>query len=132
MTATPSQLKIIWPTFAAVPDETIQYWLDIAAPAVTWDDDHAHMLLAAHYLTINGNGAGATAQLAAGGAAGVKMIRTGSLTIDFGDSATWQGLASTTFGLQFLDIAISYRGGPFVTSTGTLPDCQPYGAPWAC
>lgn len=123
MTATPEQLRTIWPVFAEVSDDSAQYWLDQALPAVAsfgTQADHAQLLLGAHYLTINGIGAGADAQLAGQGLLGAKSIRSGSLSVDFGEGGSATGLATTSYGRQFMAIAAGYIGGAMVTDTGTL------------
>jgi hypothetical protein len=117
--ATPELLKETFPAFAAVANATVQYWLDRAARIVTdaWaeaDQQHAHMLLAAHYLTSNGFGTGAEAEVAAQGMSGFKSMRSGSLSLDRGDTsgvAAMGEYGSTSYGRQFWPILQANRGG---------------------
>lgn len=125
MTATPATLKGLWPVFASVDDAAVQYWLDYAAPAATWaNGDHARMLLACHYMAVNGLGSGTQAQMAAGGATGIKSVSSGALSITFADnaaSASAGSLSATSYGQQFATIARAYGGGALLTPSGTLP-----------
>lgn len=127
--ATPTELKELFPAFAAVAEGTVQVWLDRAARIVTsaWieaDRKHGEMLLAAHYMTLNGLGTGAEAEMAAAGASGFKSMRSGSLSLDRGDgsgSAAAMGeFGTTAYGRQFWPLLRANVGGPRVSDTGTI------------
>ena len=126
--ATPAELKALLPAFAAVADATVQAWLDRAARLVTeaWPDSdrkHGEMLLAAHYMTLNGLGTGAEAEMAAAGASGFKSMRSGSLSLDRGDTSGGDAMGeygTTQYGRQFWPLLRVYAGGPRVTGTGTI------------
>ena len=115
---TPGELIATFPAFAAVDQSRIQYWIDRAARVVddSWaaeDFGFATMLHAAHDMVLNGFGAGAEAEAAAGGASGYRSLRSGALTLerfDAGDQA--QGYAATQYGRQFLPLLRRNRGGP--------------------
>lgn len=122
-------LQAAFPRFAAVADETVEFWLERARRHVdqSWTEgDYAmgQMLMAAHLMTLNGLGTGAESEAAAAGAGEFKTIRSGALTLERFDSASGgeQGaFGSTSYGRQFEALARLNVGGPRVTATGTLP-----------
>lgn len=135
--ATADDLQAAFPKFAAVTDETVEFWLKRARRSVdqTWTEgDYAmgQMLLAAHYMTLEGLGAGAEAESALSGTSDYQTIRSGSLTLTRfakdGGAASGQ-FASTSYGRRFLELAKVNTGGPLVTPTGTWP-VYPYGWPY--
>ncbi|MDO9487639.1 MAG: DUF4054 domain-containing protein, partial [Sphingomonadaceae bacterium] len=107
---TPGELIDTFPAFAAVDQWRIQFWIDRAARVVdtTWAPDDftfATMLHAAHEMVVNGFGAGAEAEAAAGGASGFRSLRSGALALerfDAGDAA--RGYGATQYGRQFLPL----------------------------
>lgn len=127
--ATPTILKAAFPSFAAVADDTVAYWITRAQRSVdaSWTEDDrqmGEMLLAAHLMTLQGLGTGAEASAAAEGTGDYKTIRTGSVTLERFDrtSDAAQGqLGSTSYGRQFATLARQNVGGPRVMATGALP-----------
>lgn len=125
--ATASDLKAAFPRFDAVADVTVEYWLTRAQRSVddTWTEgDYAmgQMLLAAHYMVLEGLGTGTEAELASKGMAGLKSVRSGSFAFERVDGASSRNsLASTSYGERFMALARVNVGGPRVTDTGTLP-----------
>jgi hypothetical protein len=122
---TPDDLKTAFPAFNDVEDAAVTYWLTRAARVVDsgWGDDdgpHATILLAAHYLTLQGLGTGAEAEAAAAGASGFKRIKSGSLEMERADGGSGE-YDTTAYGRQFQSLLRTVRGGPRVTGTGTLP-----------
>lgn len=122
---TPAELKALLPAFAAVPDATVQVWLNRAARIVdsSWaeeDQQHAQALLAAHYMTLNGLGSGAEAEMAAAGALGFRSMKSGALSLDHGDGGTtgMGEFGTTAYGRQFWPLLVANRGGPRITGTG--------------
>lgn len=123
---TPAELKALIPAFAAVPDATVQVWLNRAARIVdaSWaeaDQQHAQILLAAHYMTLNGLGTGAEAELAASGTLGFKSMKSGALSLDRGDSDQFKHMGeygTTAYGRQFWPLLKANKGGPLITGTG--------------
>jgi hypothetical protein len=119
-----------FPTFAAVSDETYDLWL---AQAIIITEpresclgaqmDMATMLLTAHLLTLAGVGTGAESEMAAQGMAGFKSMRSGSLSLDRGESKSTSGgvYATTSFGQRFWAMFAPCVSGPLVTATGYLP-----------
>ena len=100
MAVTPATLKEIFPDFAGVADTVMAYWLDRALRVTSgWDDDHATMLLAAHYMTINGIGAGADMTTLSG----LSSVKSGSVSLTFQeDRAQGQGdWNRSSYGVQF-------------------------------
>lgn len=120
---TPADLKARFPAFAAVPDAVVETALDEAALQVdeTWvseaDFRLGRLLLAAHILTLDGQGTGAEAEAAAAGASGFRVMKSGQLTLErFGNAQGGQDggvLASTSYGKRFLDLL--RRNTPAVT-----------------
>jgi hypothetical protein len=132
--ATADDLKTAYPRFAAVEDETVEFWLERARRGVdeSWTEgDYAmgQMLLAAHHMTLNGLGTGVEATVAAQGMGDFKSVRSGSFSLDRGEagSAAAAGtLGSTSYGRQFAALAKLNVGGPRVMATGTIPTSPLY------
>lgn len=127
--ATPADVKATLSAFAAVDDAVIRTWLDRAARIVddSWaeaDRSHAQILLAAHYMTQVGLGSGAEAELGAAGALGFKSMRSGSLSLDRGDTKfadRMGGYGETQYGRMFWPLLRANRSGARVTSSGHAP-----------
>jgi hypothetical protein len=117
MPADIATLRLRYPAFAAVADETIAYWLTDAARVVTadWgvDEEPGLLALAAHSMAINGALAGA------GGVslpAGVTSFRSGSFSATVSDAVIAAqakgGYASTVYGQEFAVMLRRNVGGP--------------------
>lgn len=115
-------LKLRFPAFAAVGDETVEYWLTDARLIVTegWAENDrapAEMALAAHNLALNGYGTsgGAVGDLATMGVTGFKSA---SMSVEFDAAAVKAGAAggysSTRYGKAFLAFLRRNRGGPML------------------
>ena len=128
-------LQAAFPAFAAVADETVEFWLTRARRQVDtrWTEDDyqmGQMLLACHLMTLQGLGTGAEAEAAAQGTGDYKTIRTGSVTLerfDRDNNAAQGTLQSTSYGRQWLALAKANRGGPLIMGTGTLPTQNLFG-----
>lgn len=118
-----------FPSFAAVADPTYDLWLaDAVLVTEPLQDclgarmDMATMLLTAHLLTLAGVGTGAESEMAAQGMSGFKSIRSGSLSLDRGESKSQGGIyASTSYGQRVWPMLAACLAGPRVTATGCLP-----------
>lgn len=127
-------LQAAFPRFAAVADETVEFWLTRARRQVdeSWTEDDyqmGQMLLACHLMTLNGLGTGAEAEAAAQGTGDYKTIKSASITLERFDrdsNAAAGTLQSTSYGRQWLELARANRGGPRVMDTGTLPTSSLY------
>jgi len=115
---TPADLKARFPGFAAVVDAVVQTALDEAALLVGDDWTSApdarlgRLLLAAHILTLDGQGGGAEAAMAASG--GFRRMRSGALELERPDAEAEPGtLGSTGYGRRFLELL--RRNVPAVT-----------------
>lgn len=117
---TPADLKLRYPAFADVADETVQYWLTDAERVVgeTWreaDRAVAMIAYAAHMMSETGalaasTPAGATAMLSA---SGVTSFRSGSFSASISESAaSATGLQATIYGREFLALQRASFGGP--------------------
>jgi hypothetical protein len=105
-----AELKARFPDFAAVDDAVIQAALDEAGLQVdgSWageaDIRLGRLLLAAHVLTLDGQGGGAEAAAVAGG--GFRRVRSGALELERfdpgGDGPS--SLGSTGYGRRFLEL----------------------------
>ena len=132
--ATAADVQGTFPRFAAVADATIETWLTQARRSVdaSWtEDDRAlgEMLLAAHYMTLEGLGTGTEAEIAAAGLGDFKSVRSGQFSFtrgEGGDMAAAGTLASTSYGRRWKELAKINRGGPRVSGTGTVPDAPLY------
>lgn len=124
---TPAGLEAAFPAFLAVPQATIQYWIDRAVSVMGtagWresDYTHGAMLLAAHYMTMQGVGTGAEAVSAAQGASGFKVMKSGSLTLERFDDGAGGNAYDTSYGRQYLALLRRNTAGPRITGTGTYP-----------
>ena len=124
---TPGDLKATFPAFSAVPDATVQIWLDRAARSVdqSWtegDFAYARILLAAHLMVANRiGGIGAAAEFA-GLPEGVTDVRSGSFSMSISSevaaAAVAGGYGSTPYGRQFAALLQANKGGTRLTDTG--------------
>lgn len=133
--ATAADLKAAFTKFSAVADETVEFWLTRARRSVddSWtEDDRAmgEMLLACHYMTLEGLGSGTEAQIAAEGLGDFTSVKSGQFSFtrkDGADSSTAAGtISSTTYGRQWLSLAQANRGGARITPTGSVPNSSLY------
>lgn len=114
---TPADLKARFPGFATVADAIVQAALDEAALQVGagWasaaDIRLGRLLLAAHVLTLDGQGSGAEAAAAASG--GFRRMRSGALELERAADAGPGAPDSTGYGRRFLDLM--RRNVPAVT-----------------
>lgn len=112
---TAAALKVRYPGFADVADDTVEAAITDAARGVdsTWtegDYQPAIMALAAHLMTLEGQGTSTEAQLA-----GIRALRVGSLSLERTNSAGDAGsLGSTMFGQRYLALLRANRGGGVV------------------
>lgn len=133
--ATLEEFQAVFPPFAAVTEPQYAFWATRAERIVTdaFEDDHlfATELLTAHYLTLQGLGTGAEAEMAAQGAPGFTRIKSGTIELERGaaTNASMGEYGSTAYGRQFWPLLRAYWAGPRVTDTGTLPRG---GYPWPC
>lgn len=123
LSALGSLLVQIFPAFAAVAPAIMKYWLNRALLTTTsWTDDHASMLLACHYMALNGLGTDASAQAIAGGTAGMRSIAIGPIDATFSDEAIKQSLAggyqATSYGQEFKRLLLARNAGGLVSDGG--------------
>jgi len=137
---TPSQLKVIYPAFAAVDDATIQAYLDRVSGASgsggdvdqTWTEgDYAPAIMAAaaHRMVRAGvqiAGGDATGMVAAG----VTDFQSGSFRARFSDDAVKAAVAggwrSTIYGQDYFDLLRKNKAGPRVIGGGEVPCYDAY------
>jgi hypothetical protein len=129
-----ADLKVRYPAFAAVDDDTVTYWITDAQRYVTeaWTEtDYAVglMALAAHNMALAGYGTDAAALSDV--PAGVTRMKSGALELGFSDQmANARGTGSfdsTRYGTEYANLLARNRGGPIVSSAGVLPpgvDCS--------
>lgn len=117
-----NEFKARFPRFAAVDDGVVTDALDRASTQVdetwaTYDRDEGMLLYAAHQLTLDGQGTGTEAELNAQGAGGLRIMKSGSLTIERFDRGAASGGAyeTTSYGTRFLTLLKLNRGGSRVT-----------------
>jgi hypothetical protein len=117
--ATLSDFRARYPAFAAVPDETVQYWLDDAYDTTKdWECDEAakaQMALAAHNLALAGYGA-AGGEVGALAEMGVTSFKSASSSVSFAEGVVSAraggGYSSTKYGKDFVGYLRRCRGGP--------------------
>lgn len=123
-----AHLILRYPAFVAVKTDTVRYWLTDAERGVdeSWSEaDYAAglMALAAHNMTLAGQGAeaAATADLPAG----ITSMKIGTLGLAFDHAITRAkatgSLESTRYGSEYMMLLRRNRGGPRVAPTGTVP-----------
>jgi hypothetical protein len=128
MAIDPATLRLRYPAFADVPDETINYWLDDAARIVTpaWgaDQEPGTLALAAHNMSLNG-----VLAVASGSSssipAGVTSFKSASVSLTFSDAAAAQaaegGYGSTSYGREFQVMLRRNAGGAFLVGYVEAP-----------
>lgn len=113
----PATFKAKYPAFAAVPDATVQAYLNDAPVDDTWlESDYAKAitLWAAHTMTENGIGGDEIGQASA---AGLSRLKSGTLDVSFkdgGSSSDAGGFGGTAYGRQFYALLRANKGGPRV------------------
>jgi len=131
MTATVALFRELLPNFTAVPDETIQTYLDLAENVMGggWGDtaDEAQCFLAAHMMSMVGIGPSAQS----GQLAGFTNIKAGSVSLTRSDAASMGGYGGSAYGQIYYGMlkgrTAANGTGIMVTGTGcALPDDMRY------
>lgn len=124
MAVTVAQFKTAKPQFAAVPDATVQAYLDMTA-AIVFDpeNDLAVTALTCHLMTLDGMGTDAQSQSWSDGSAGFQTIRSGQLTLTrfqkaAGGSSYVDWLGQTGCGQFYALLLRANGGGPRVARGG--------------
>lgn len=127
---TPIEFKTLKPQFAAVPDATVQMYLDMAARyAFDPDNPDAIAALTCHFMTLDGLGTDAGSTSFRTGAASYQSIKSGQLTLTryqkaAGEGTTWASwLGQTPCGQFYALLLRMERGGPRV-ATGGVGSCR--------
>lgn len=122
---TPAQFKVRKPQFAAVPDATVQMYLDMAARYVfDTENDDAVAAFACHLMTLDGLGTDAASTSFKTGAASYQSIKSGQLTLTRYQKAAGEGttytdwLRQTQCGQFYALLLKMERGGPRVACGG--------------
>lgn len=118
MSATPADLKARYSAFAAVPDATVQLFLDDALPYVAAFGDEAdrgQMLLAAHMMVQAGT-PGVAQDASAQIPAGVTRFRSASMDVALSEAAANRsvngGWSATRYGQEYAVMLRRHTGGP--------------------
>ena len=119
--------RMRYPSFAAVPDATVQYWLIDAAREVdaSWGggQEPATLALAAHSMTVTPGVVpfGTGPQLPGG----LTSFKSASASLTFSDAAAAinakGGYASSEYGREFLRYQRRHLGGPRLVGPVFLP-----------
>lgn len=130
---TPEQFKVAKVQFAAVPDATVQVYLDMAG---LWVDDswpsklypHAVIAAACHLMTLDGLGTDAQSKSFAKGTASFQSVKTGEFSLARyqreAASSSFNGwLEQTACGNFFLQLLSMAKGGPRI-AMGGIGACQ--------
>lgn len=105
-----AKLVQVFPAFAGVDSTAIDYWLDQAAVVANWGNEHAQMLLACHFMAINGLGKSAVT-------GGLTSFKSGSVDMKFSEAqANSIGFAQTPYGQQFNVLLRRRHAGPRLIS----------------
>ncbi|MGL4834135.1 MAG: DUF4054 domain-containing protein [Shewanella sp.] len=106
--------------FAAVSPAKLKYWLE-QANEIFPDNQHNRMLLACHYMAESGLGTSTESELHREGLANATNIKTGTLSLSFGDGASSDNrFMSTKYGKQVWPALRDATGGPRVASPGSI------------
>jgi hypothetical protein len=135
MSVTATQFKTTKPSFAAVPDETVEAYLGLTALVVddSWPSAYADVATIAytcHLLTLDGLGAGPESAQFRSALQGYQTIQSGALSLTrFKDTATGtqlEWLKQTVCGRQYLQYLMAVKSGPRIVSgsNGLVP--SPY------
>ena len=113
----------IFPAFASVPQVQLDYWVNRALLTTSsWNDDHATMLLACHYMALNGLGTDGTSQIAGGGMSGLSSIDMGPIKATFSNDAVKQQISgdfnASSYGQQFKKLLLARSAGGLVSDSG--------------
>lgn len=117
---TPADLQKRFPVFAGVDNDVVQTAITEATRRVdvSWtegDYNLALMLLAAHYLILDGQGTGQESQAFLNGAGEFKSMSSGSLSLTRFDRPL-EGYTSpydaTSYGRRFRELLRMNKGGP--------------------
>lgn len=131
--ATPADLKMRYPTFDAVDDVRIQYWLTDAGRYVndSWgaDADPGRIDYAAHQLVVT-KAPGIADGEDIGIPAGVTRFRSASMDVAISDSAANRSLSggwdATIYGQAFAVLLRRHNGGPRLVGY-VEPRCDVFG-----
>ena len=133
---TPAQFKQIKTQFAAIADEIVQLYLNMARRAAddSWDaDDYplAIMHYACHLMTIEGLGTDAASKSHSKGMADLQTIKSADVTLTRFQSAASttkysEWLASTPCGKQYAFMLRMNRSGPRVAMAASFPAVSGY------
>lgn len=123
MSTLSTKLVSVFPAFSTLQAAQIDYWITRALLTTSpWVDDHATMLLACHFMVLNGLGNDAAAQIVAGGMSGMTKVSIGPLSAEFSaDAAAKLNQAdydATTYGRQFKLILLAHNAGGLVSDAG--------------
>lgn len=133
---TPAEFKIAKPQFAAVNNETVQMYLDMASRVVdeSWtegDYKNAIIAFACHLMTLEGLGTDAYSQGFKTGQAEYESIKSGQVTLTkFRAKSEGTGyfawLQTTPCGKYYAMLLQLNRGGPRIIMGGVSPCGSPY------
>lgn len=116
LSALGAKLVQVFPAFASVAPAAIDYWLDEASIVANWGNDHAQMLLACHYMAVNGLGTNPVTQ-------GLTKFKSGTVDMTFSETqANTIGFAQTIYGQQFYILLRRRHAGPRTVNAG-IAEC---------
>lgn len=134
---TPAEFKALKPQFAAVPDERVQSYLNLAARIVfDPEDQDALAALTCHLMTLDGLGTDASSKSFATGAASYQSIKSGQLTLTRYQKAAGEGtsyqswLGQTPCGQFYALLLKMARGGPRIARGGPSSHPSYYAKDW--
>lgn len=137
---TTAQFKTAKPQFAAVPDVTVQQYLDMAGIWVdaSWAESTyqpAIIALACHLMTLEGLGTDPASVANKSGLYGFESIKSGTLTLTrargAGVQSDYKGwITSTPCGEFFYQLLRLNKAGPRVAVVSTAACLSPYAKDW--
>lgn len=140
MAVTPAQFKAAKPQFAAVPDNQVQDYLNLAGSIVDngWlatDRDNAIIAYTCHLMTLDGLGDDAESKGWRKGTAEFQTVKSGTLTLtrfkeDVGGGDYGKWLQSTSCGKIFYWLLRANRGGPRLVMGGVNSPYSFYAKDW--
>lgn len=139
-TLTPARFKALKSQFAAVDDEVVQSYIDLASMWVdqSWPEkafEPAWAAMTCHLMTLDGLGSDAESKGQASGAAAYQSIKSGELTLTryqktAGSMTYVDWLGQTKCGAFFLQLLNMAKAGPRVAMGGVGSCVSPYAKDW--
>lgn len=133
---TPVEFKTLKPSFADVPNDVVQAYIDLASVFIdqSWSKKlfyQAWAAYACHLMTLDGLGSSIEAQGVASGASQYQSVRSGELTLTryskaAGDTSYSGWLSQTSCGAFYWQLLRMLKAGPRIAIGSIAGGASPY------